>query len=185
MRNPGRCEKFFTSHNGPTFSIDWHPEDKNWIASAGRDKVIKVNWNLCKVITFNPLTPGIMREVVICCKTCHDKVSIHLNGARKTVRVFQLQYRFFMLWDDELTGWRDIVCFNRAFTRYKTCPVDLANQQARHCSIASWCLVMVMVRCHLAVTHYLSQCWPNPHHMVPLGLNELPKRDGKVTICSD
>jgi len=29
-------------HNGPTFAIDWHPEERNWVASAGRDKLVKV-----------------------------------------------------------------------------------------------------------------------------------------------
>ena len=29
-------------HNGPTFAIDWHHEERNWVASAGRDKMIKV-----------------------------------------------------------------------------------------------------------------------------------------------
>lgn len=32
-------------HNGPAFAIDWHPEEKNWVASAGRDKLIKV-WDI-------------------------------------------------------------------------------------------------------------------------------------------
>jgi len=45
MRNPHRCERHVTAHNGPTFSIDWHPDDRNWIASAGRDKFIKV-WDI-------------------------------------------------------------------------------------------------------------------------------------------
>ena len=30
-------------HNGPTFAIDWHPEERNWVASAGRDKMVKVH----------------------------------------------------------------------------------------------------------------------------------------------
>lgn len=42
MRNTSRWERQFTGHTGPAFSIDWHPEDKNWIASAGRDRQIKV-----------------------------------------------------------------------------------------------------------------------------------------------
>ena len=29
-------------HNGPTFAVDWHPEEKNWVASAGRDTMVKV-----------------------------------------------------------------------------------------------------------------------------------------------
>jgi len=42
MRRPDRIEKQITAHSGPVFSIDWHPEDKNWIGTAGRDKTIKV-----------------------------------------------------------------------------------------------------------------------------------------------
>ncbi|XP_076468926.1 GATOR2 complex protein WDR24-like [Babylonia areolata] len=47
MRRPDRCEKHFTAHNEPAFAIDWHPEDKNWLATAGRDKMIKV-WDVSK-----------------------------------------------------------------------------------------------------------------------------------------
>ena len=39
---PDKVEKQFTAHSGPVFSIDWHPEDRNWFATAGRDKTIKV-----------------------------------------------------------------------------------------------------------------------------------------------
>ncbi|XP_078375703.1 GATOR2 complex protein WDR24-like [Oculina patagonica] len=35
----------FMGHNGPTFAINWHPEERNWVASAGRDKMIKV-WDV-------------------------------------------------------------------------------------------------------------------------------------------
>ncbi|RWS16395.1 WD repeat-containing protein 24-like protein [Dinothrombium tinctorium] len=35
----------FTAHSGPVFSCDWHPEDRRWFATAGRDKTIKV-WDL-------------------------------------------------------------------------------------------------------------------------------------------
>lgn len=45
MRWPEKVEKQFTAHGGPVFSIDWHPEDRNWFATAGRDKTIKV-WEL-------------------------------------------------------------------------------------------------------------------------------------------
>lgn len=47
MRRPDRSERQFTAHNEPVFSIDWHPEDKTWLATAGRDKMIKV-WDLNK-----------------------------------------------------------------------------------------------------------------------------------------
>ena len=40
-------------HNGPAFAIDWHPEEKNWVASAGRDKIIKVAWQcFCLFVGF-------------------------------------------------------------------------------------------------------------------------------------
>ena len=42
MRRPDRVEKQFTAHGGPIFALDWHPEVKTWIATAGRDKTIKV-----------------------------------------------------------------------------------------------------------------------------------------------
>ncbi|OWF39356.1 WD repeat-containing protein 24 [Mizuhopecten yessoensis] len=45
MRQPDRVQKQITAHSGPVFSIDWHPEDRNWIGTAGRDKSIKV-WDL-------------------------------------------------------------------------------------------------------------------------------------------
>lgn len=37
--------KSFTAHSGPAYSLDWHPTKKEWIATGGRDKTIKV-WNL-------------------------------------------------------------------------------------------------------------------------------------------
>ncbi|XP_060562640.1 GATOR complex protein WDR24-like isoform X2 [Ruditapes philippinarum] len=47
MRRPDRYEKLFPAHSGPVFSVNWHPEDKNLFATAGRDKMIKV-WDLSK-----------------------------------------------------------------------------------------------------------------------------------------
>ncbi|XP_071480609.1 GATOR2 complex protein WDR24-like [Diadema antillarum] len=36
----------FPVHNGPAFNLDWHPTEKQWIATCGRDKVIKIwNWD--------------------------------------------------------------------------------------------------------------------------------------------
>ncbi|KAJ8314741.1 hypothetical protein KUTeg_006891 [Tegillarca granosa] len=48
LRRPDRFEKQFTAHSGPVFCIDWHPEERHWFATAGRDKIIKV-WDLSKV----------------------------------------------------------------------------------------------------------------------------------------
>ena len=42
MRNPQRWERQITAHNGPAFALDWHPEEKTWLATGGRDKMLKV-----------------------------------------------------------------------------------------------------------------------------------------------
>lgn len=43
MRRPDRYEKQITAaHNGPVFTVDWHPEERNLFATGGRDKTIKV-----------------------------------------------------------------------------------------------------------------------------------------------
>ncbi|XP_046545401.1 GATOR complex protein WDR24-like, partial [Haliotis rubra] len=60
MRRPDRYESVFTAHSGPVFSHDWHPEDKNWMATAGRDKLIRLQqvaqiWGLLKMM-FGPTT---------------------------------------------------------------------------------------------------------------------------------
>ena len=47
-RSSTRPVKSFTAHNGPVFSIDWHPTKKEWIATAGRDHTINV-WNLYSI----------------------------------------------------------------------------------------------------------------------------------------
>lgn len=41
-RMPSSPLNQYMGHNGPTFAIDWHPEEKTWVASAGRDKMVKV-----------------------------------------------------------------------------------------------------------------------------------------------
>lgn len=45
LRRQDRCEKQFTAHSGPVFACDWHPENKTWLATAGRDRAVKV-WDL-------------------------------------------------------------------------------------------------------------------------------------------
>lgn len=47
MRRPDRCEKQFPAHSGPVFSVSWHPEEKNWLATAGRDRTVKV-WDISR-----------------------------------------------------------------------------------------------------------------------------------------
>ncbi|XP_014254709.1 GATOR complex protein WDR24 isoform X2 [Cimex lectularius] len=49
MRKPDKCVLQFTAHSGPIFACDWHP-DCPWLATASRDKTIKV-WDMsCKPI---------------------------------------------------------------------------------------------------------------------------------------
>lgn len=50
-RRPDRVERQITlAHNGPVFTCDWHPEERRWLATAGRDKTIKV-WEVSTKIT--------------------------------------------------------------------------------------------------------------------------------------
>lgn len=41
LRKPDRYFQHFTAHSGPIFACDWHPETI-WLATASRDKTIKV-----------------------------------------------------------------------------------------------------------------------------------------------
>ena len=45
LRKPDHAFFQFTGHYGPVFSLDWHPEDRSWLGTGGRDKKIKV-WNI-------------------------------------------------------------------------------------------------------------------------------------------
>ncbi|XP_053207319.1 GATOR complex protein WDR24-like isoform X2 [Panonychus citri] len=47
LRKNDKPERQFTAHNGPIYACDWHPEDRKWFATAGRDNTIKV-WDLSK-----------------------------------------------------------------------------------------------------------------------------------------
>ncbi|XP_077978398.1 GATOR2 complex protein WDR24-like isoform X2 [Glandiceps talaboti] len=42
IRRTDKYYQQFTAHSGPTFSLDWHTEERNWLATAGRDKTIKI-----------------------------------------------------------------------------------------------------------------------------------------------
>ncbi|XP_046842250.1 GATOR complex protein WDR24-like [Xenia sp. Carnegie-2017] len=42
IRKLDNCIQHFVAHIGPTFSIDWHPDEADWLGTAGRDKLIKV-----------------------------------------------------------------------------------------------------------------------------------------------
>lgn len=42
LRRTDRFERQFTAHSGPVFTCDWHPDEKKWLATAGRDRTIKV-----------------------------------------------------------------------------------------------------------------------------------------------
>ena len=45
LRKPDHYTTQFTAHSGPVFSCDWHLEDQNYLATAGRDKTIKI-WDI-------------------------------------------------------------------------------------------------------------------------------------------
>lgn len=45
LRRKDRYEQCFPGHNGPIFACDWHPEQSEIVATAGRDMSIKV-WSL-------------------------------------------------------------------------------------------------------------------------------------------
>eukprot|EP00041_Stephanoeca_diplocostata_P003694 m.36901 g.36901 ORF g.36901 m.36901 type:complete len:616 (-) comp14543_c0_seq1:2612-4459(-) len=45
MRAARTCEHRMQAHQGPTYSVAWHPTRRAWLASGGRDKVIRV-WDL-------------------------------------------------------------------------------------------------------------------------------------------
>ena len=45
MRKHNQAERQFTAHGEHVMSVDFHPENRNMLATAGRDKLIKV-WDL-------------------------------------------------------------------------------------------------------------------------------------------
>ena len=59
IRRSDRPELNFIAHGGPVFACDWHPnaEKHKWLATAGRDKAIKV-WDLS-----NPTKPHCLHTV--------------------------------------------------------------------------------------------------------------------------
>jgi WD40 repeat protein len=42
IRKHSTFERKITGHQGPVFCLDWNPEDKNLIATGGRDRFIQV-----------------------------------------------------------------------------------------------------------------------------------------------
>jgi len=48
IRRADRCERQWPAHNNHVFACDWHPEVRNLLATAGRDKTIKVWDTVCK-----------------------------------------------------------------------------------------------------------------------------------------
>ncbi|XP_074659369.1 GATOR2 complex protein WDR24-like isoform X2 [Tubulanus polymorphus] len=60
LRRPDRFERQFTAHNGPVFAVDWHPdpEEKYWLGTAGRDRMIKV-WDT----TFKPKCTNMVQSI--------------------------------------------------------------------------------------------------------------------------
>lgn len=55
MRKPDRYFQHFTAHSGPIFACDWHPE-ATWLATASRDKTIKVHTLLSSRFLSNIIT---------------------------------------------------------------------------------------------------------------------------------
>ncbi|XP_058806827.1 GATOR complex protein WDR24 [Phymastichus coffea] len=45
LRRPEKYYQHFAAHSGPIFACDWHPIEPTWLATASRDKSIKV-WDL-------------------------------------------------------------------------------------------------------------------------------------------
>ena len=43
MRKPDSYYEQFVAHIGPIFSLHWHPEERGWLGTAGRDKLVKVH----------------------------------------------------------------------------------------------------------------------------------------------
>lgn len=61
LRRNDRYVKQFTAHSGPVFACDWHPEVKCWLATAGRDRTVKVSYK----------KPYVLRRItVFLCLTC-------------------------------------------------------------------------------------------------------------------
>lgn len=52
LRYGGKYLHSFTAHSGPIFACDWHPE-MMWLATASRDKTIKVDLKLPLQKSFN------------------------------------------------------------------------------------------------------------------------------------
>ena len=45
LRKPDHYCSQFTAHSGPVFSCDWHLEDQRYLATAGRDRTLKI-WDI-------------------------------------------------------------------------------------------------------------------------------------------
>ncbi|RWS31020.1 WD repeat-containing protein 24-like protein [Leptotrombidium deliense] len=62
MRKPDKYLRQFTAHSGPVFSCDWHPEDRRFFATGGRDKTIKI-WDLSLTPTGNPAVEHCIQSI--------------------------------------------------------------------------------------------------------------------------
>jgi WD40 repeat protein len=88
MRMPGACEQKIQAHQGPAYTVAWHPTRRNVLASAGRDKVIRV-WDvassggggrepwLASVQTIAPVARVLWRpghpDQIASCSLVHDR----------------------------------------------------------------------------------------------------------------
>jgi WD40 repeat protein len=50
---PSKYERKIQAHGGQQVNLDWHPEEKNWIATGSLDKAIKV-WDLSPIVSERP-----------------------------------------------------------------------------------------------------------------------------------
>ena len=79
-RQPSSPINSFMGHNGPTFAIDWHHEERNWVASAGRDKMIKVHVANRLSVDYWPFFQGVGHQgCVLEAPWCHRQLTLILS----------------------------------------------------------------------------------------------------------
>lgn len=81
LRKPDHFLLQFTGHSGPVFSIDWHPEDRSWLGTGGRDKTIKV-WNIHNKSASIHCVPTIAE---VACVRWRPKEKFHISSCSLVV----------------------------------------------------------------------------------------------------
>ena len=62
-RNPSMYVKSFIAHKNSVYTLEWHPEESNKLATGGRDKAVKVSTDcLTECVTL------FVGESVLACK---------------------------------------------------------------------------------------------------------------------